>query len=222
VAGLAVLAVVLGSLPGTQLLLGLVALGTAVGVWRSVLRARAEKAAARRRQHVVDACEAMLGELRAGQPPSRALERSAPVWPELDAVVRAVVLGADVPHAMRDVARRPGGAGLARVAGAWEICARTGSGLAFAVEQVLETARAEQATERLVQGELASARATARLVTILPVVVLAASHGIGAQPWHFLLGTVPGLVCLAAGVALAFCGLTWIDRIAARSVAEVS
>ena len=37
------------------------------------------------------------------------------------------------------------------------------------------------------QSELASARATARLVVALPAVVLLASDGMGADPWGFLV-----------------------------------
>jgi tight adherence protein B len=140
------------------------------------------------------------------------------VAPETEPAVAAAKLGADVPAALRRLAVSPGARGLERLAGAWQICAVTGSGLAFAVEQVLETARGEQAVARLVEAELASARATARLVTALPVVVLLAAQGIGAEPWHFLLSTSAGVACLAGAVALAIAGLGWIDRIALAAV----
>ena len=174
-----------------------------------------------RRRTVIDYCEALVGELRAGQPVLRAVERSVEVWPESEPVAAAAALGADVPEALRRLGRLPGASGVTRLAGAWEICAATGAGLAFAAEQVLATARAEEATDRLVQAELASARATARLVTLLPLVVLVAAQGIGARPWAFLLSTVPGVGCLCAGVALALTGLWWIDRIAANAVGGV-
>ena len=216
-AGGGLVAALVSGLPGHRLLL-LAVSGTALlGVRRLLRRGRAERAAAVRRQHVVEACEALAGELRAGRPPVRALESGAEAWPEMVPVARAARLDGDVPQALRDLGGRPGAEELVRVAAAWQLSAATGAGLASAVVRVLDSARARQATDRLVQGELASARATARLVVALPVVVLLASDGLGADPWGFLLGTWPGVACLAAGVGLALVGLEWIERIAGRA-----
>ena len=72
-----------------------------------------------------------------------------------------------------------------------------------------------QVASHLVRSELSSARATARLVALLPLGTLVMSAGIGGSPWSFLTGHPVGLGCLAAGTALVFAGLAWIDRIAA-------
>jgi tight adherence protein B len=207
-------------LDATHLVLVAVLAAASVAVVRAVERSRAERRAGQRRQQVVDFCEALVGELRAGQPTLRALERSVEVWPESGVVAATARLGASVPDAMRRVARLPGAGSVRRLAGAWEISAGTGSGLVVAVEQVLATARAEEGTARLVRAELASARATARLVTALPLVVLVAAQGVGARPWHFLLSTPAGVTCLGAGAALAWAGLRWIDHIAVRSAED--
>jgi tight adherence protein B len=115
---------------------------------------------------------------------------------------------------MRRLAAQPGAEGLREVASAWRVSERSGAVLSSALEQVAASARARHAAEHLVQAELSSARATARLVAVLPVVTLALAAGAGAEPWAFLLGHPAGLACLAAGAALVLAGLAWIDRIA--------
>lgn len=215
--GGAVAVAVLG-LRGVHLALALVLIAGGGALARLLARGRAERAAAVRRRLVVDYAEALAGELRAGQPVLTALERASSSWPDSAAVVAAATLDADVPEALRRLGAAPGGAALRRLAAAWELCAVTGAGLAFAVEQVVETARVEQRTTSMVQGELASARATARLVATLPVVVLVAAQGMGARSWEFLLSTPAGVGCLALGLGLALVGTWWIDRIAAAAV----
>jgi tight adherence protein B len=184
-------------------------------------RSRGDAQAMARRAAVVDSCEAMLGELAAGQPPQRALARAADVWTELAPVAGAGALGADVADELRALAVRPGAGALERLAGAWQLCAATGSGLASALEQVLATLRAEHEVVLAVRSELAAARATARLLAVLPLVVLVMAQGIGGDPWHFLLATVPGQLCLGLGALLGVSGVTWLERIADEAQGEV-
>lgn len=216
VVALAVVAVGAATLQGRTLVLALVLAGAAVGAARLVARSRAAKAAATRQARVVELCEALAGELRSGQPPQRALEHCAATWPELAPAAGAARLGADVAAALRRLGGCPGGRGLADLAAAWQVSAGSGAGLAIALTCVAESARHAQAARGVVESELASARATAWLVALLPVVSLTIGAGMGSDPWHFLLGTTPGLACLALGVALELCGLAWVDRIAAQ------
>lgn len=184
--------------------------------WVMSERARTSRrnAAAAHRLAVVQACEALRGELTSGQPLVRALERTAESWPLLAPAARAARLGGDVPAMLRTTGSAPGAEGLGRLADAWTICSTTGGGLAFAVGRVLDTVRSEQAVFAQVQAELAGARATARMVGALPVVVLLAAQGLEARPWDFLLGTTAGVACLLAGAALVMAGISWIERIA--------
>jgi tight adherence protein B len=199
---------------GRRLVLGLILLGCLAGAGEMVRRARQVRAAERRQGLVVEVCEALVGELRAGQPLVWSLEHCVEVWSELEPALAAARLGADVPTALRRLARLPGAEAMEQVAAAWRVSHSSGAGLAGVLTQVSRSARAVESTRHLIKGELASAQATARLVAALPVASLAMSSGIGGRPWHFLLDTWPGLGCLGIGCASAFAGLVWMDRIA--------
>lgn len=217
--GAAVLASVAAALwlDGTTLALGVIAAVAAAGGWQLVLRGRAHRAARRRADQVVEVCEVLAGELRAGRPPLTALRHCADVWPELAPVATMAELGGDVPRALRGLARLPGASGLGEVAAAWQVSESAGGTMALALARVADGARRRRATEQLVAAELASARATARLVAALPVGVLALGSGFGGDPWRFLLATPLGLTCLGGGLGLALLGLAWIERIASRA-----
>ncbi len=196
------------------LLAGLAAAAGWAGV--VLLRRRAAHRDARATaERVQDVCELLGAELGVGRPPGPALERAALEWPHLAGVAEAFRVGADVPGAFRAAARdRPGAADLRVLAAAWQVAHRSGAGLGDAVDRVAHDLRAAQSTQRVVDGELASARATARLLAVLPLLALAMGSGAGGDPWRFLLGTTLGLTCLGSGLAFGFGGLWWIEAIA--------
>lgn len=183
---------------------------------RSGLRPGARRRqAARDRAAVLEVCDALAAELASGRPPTAALSAAQERWPPLAGVVEASRLGADVPDALRRLAReRPGAEDLQRVASAWQVAHRTGHGLAAALERTAAGLRARRRTRRLVDSELASARATARLVACLPLAVLVMGSGAGSDPWAFLLGSAAGGACLVVGLGLLALGLWWIERLA--------
>ena len=203
--------VVAVAVAGVALLVGL---GGLV-LWRLQGRRREAEATSDR---VLETCELLAVEVSAGQPPDHALARAATAWPLLAPAAEAATLGGDLPRTWRELAQRPGAAELRLVGAAWEVAHRSGSGLAEALDRVSASVRADRATRRVVESELASARATARLVAALPVVVLLLGAGADTSPWSFLLTTPIGWVCLTGGLALGLTGLWWIERIAAGVV----
>lgn len=196
------------------IVLGLV-LGTAA--WasaRMVARRRTERAAAQTRARVVELCDGLQADLAAGQTAATALERAAAEWPDLLPASRSAGSGGDVPTALRTLASAPGSGDLRVVAAAWQVAHRTGHGLADALTRVAQDLRDAEQTRRVVRGELASARATARLVACLPLAALLMGSGAGADPWSFLLGHPVGLACLTGGVGFGIAGLAWIEALA--------
>lgn len=197
------------------------AAATGYGVLRLVRARRADRDATATRGRVVELCEVLRAELAAGQTAGRALELAAVEWPLVAPAARAATSGGDVTAALRDLAAVPGAAALRVVAAAWQVAHRTGHGLADVLGRVAVDLRAAEQTRRIVAGELASARATARLLAALPLVALAMGGGTGAAPWQFLLGQPAGLACLAGGLALGYAGLAWVEALA-RDVDRLS
>ena len=201
-------------LAGTQVVLALIAITSAWAVGGMLRRRRETRAAECRAGEVLALSEAMAADLAAGQPPLTVLERAAEEWPEFAPAAVAARMGADVPTVLRGLARRPGGQQLETVAATWQVAHHTGAGLAGALSRAAETMRTERRTTRLVATELAAARATARLLALLPVGVLLLGAGVGGDPVGFLTGSPVGVGILAAGLALCFLGLRWLEHIA--------
>ncbi|HMY09960.1 MAG TPA: hypothetical protein P5108_04960 [Marmoricola sp.] len=201
-------------LSGQRLVLGLVVLGLGWSVLTILRRAREAKAASAFAGRVLEACEAMAADLAVGQPHQMVLERVAERWPPFAPVAMAGQVGADIPEAMRELANQRGGAALRRIAATWQVASATGSGLADALEIAAEGIRNQRRITRLIETELAGAKATSKLLAILPLGVLLMGQGIGGEPFDFLLQTSVGLGCLSVGAGLTVAGIFWLDAIA--------
>lgn len=200
--------------PGHSLLLVGIALASAWGVMFLRNKAKERAAADRARVRLVEAADALASELRAGLPPVTALGHVAGTWPELAPIATAARIDADVAGAFRRAGEQPGAEALSDVGAAWHVAQQSGSGLAAALERVVARAREDLEVNRVVTSELASARATALIIAVLPVLVLSMTGTL--QPWRFLFASTPGLGCLALGLLFSFAGLWWIEQIVIR------
>ncbi|MET0741263.1 MAG: hypothetical protein ABWZ26_06885 [Candidatus Nanopelagicales bacterium] len=193
----------------------------------------------------LDACSALLdgltAELRSGRLPRDALARAvdwagfgvvglegssagsrlahANVGDELlRPIGTAATVGGDVSALLRRQALLPGAAVLGWLAACWTVSEQRGSGLADAAARIAWTAHIDREHQAEVRSELSAARATARLLAVLPLVGIGLGHAMGANVIGVLLGGPLGAALVTASVALLVSGVAWVDRLAAGAI----
>lgn len=215
VAAAVVVAVILVGSLGMQVLVSVAALGVIATVvfWQRAKHRRRSSGAARRAQ-VIEACDVLSADLTAGRPPAEALEGAATICGDLQIASAACRLGGDVPAALELAAESPGAEGLRALASAWRVAEESGAAFAGIVDRLADSLRADEAIRRQTAASLAGARATARLLAVLPFFGAALGYALDADPLAFLTGTQVGWIVLAAGLGLSIAGLAWTDRLA--------
>jgi tight adherence protein B len=205
--------VVVVAVPSTPAQIALVAI-VAAGLFALRLRRRARRRAetAAFRAEVARVIRSTSAELRAGVDPVAALRAATMDASSAWAPVRAAGT-ADVRTALHAAASTPGGAGLADVAAAWHLAEQTGAPLAVILDRIAGSIQAEVELDREVAVEAGPARATARLMAVLPVFGLGLGLLLGVNPVAVLVGSGIGVACLVGGLSLACCGVWWIERI---------
>ncbi|MEV6165162.1 type II secretion system F family protein [Streptomyces sp. NPDC052052] len=183
--------------------------------WLRALELRRERE--RRADGVAVLCGAVVGELRAGHEPGRALlvaVRGTGVMGASEAAVSAAArFGGDVPRALGQAAGEPGLDGLAGVAACWRVAVDGGAGLVAGLDRLEGALRAERRRREELRAQLAGAWSTVAVLALLPVLGLGLGAALGADPLRVLLHTPAGLVCLVLGGLLEAAGLFWACRI---------
>ena len=180
--------------------------------------ARRDGARLRARTETARATKTLALLLEAGQIPAVALADAAADSSVLSSVALTGRLGGDVTAAFEDLGGRPGCEGCRRVAAAWHVSERTGAPMALVLSRVAENLRRERHLAAVVAAELAAAKASGRIMALLPFVAIGMGSLVGADPLAFLFGSWPGQVALLAGTALAASGVVWTERIARSNV----
>ncbi|MGI5224077.1 type II secretion system F family protein [Actinoallomurus sp. CA-142502] len=175
------------------------------------------KRLAGRRSAVIELCDAIATELAAGRPAATALTSAAEALqdvPGLSAVTDAARNGDDVAEALIRASQTQGNEALRLLAGCWRIGVDRGGMLAAVIDGLADSLRDEQSHREDIALQLAGPRATARLLAVLPALGLAMAAALGAKPWTFLFGSLPGALCLCLGAALDALGLWWTSHLA--------
>lgn len=182
-------------------------------VRRSAARARHDRALA----ETTVVVDLLAAELRAGVLPQQALVHLAEEAPAVTPVARVAALGGDVPAAWREVSEQPGRQLLAAVASAWQVSESSGAPLAVVLDRVSRTARADDDLRQEVRSGVEPARATGRVMALLPLAGLALGSGLGGNPLAVVTGSLVGALSVATGLGLACLGVRWVDHVATRA-----
>ena len=195
-----------------------VSLAVALGaVAQVVLQRRQARRRAARRREVARACRVLAAQLRVGQVPASALRSAALDCPPLERAAAAQAIGADVAATLREAGSEPGYRGLVDLAMAWELAETAGAPIATLATRVSSSLRELEENTGLVTAELASPRASGRLLATLPLLGLALGTVAGGEPLRFLVDSPAGQICVLSGVGLAAIGVLWTERLADRA-----
>ena len=196
------------------------ALPVAVTAIRLITQYRRRRSALRARAAVAHACTVLASYLRVGQVPAAALAIAAADCEVLRDGHHARTIGGDAVEVWRRQARRAGHSGLLELARAWQVSIETGAPMSTTLDQVAASLAADQTLTHVVNGELAAARATGKVMAVLPVCGIGIGYLLGGDPARWLLSGPAGWTCLVSGVLLACAGVLWIETLARHASGE--
>jgi tight adherence protein B len=186
------------SIPGTRTGIVVPAIGGAValGVWSRLgfgtalpVLPATDRGRRRLAGRLVESVGTLAGDLRAGQQPAEALAACEGSAVGEHPAVRAV----------------------------WAVSERSGAPAAAVLDRVEQDMRTRAAQQREIAAQLAGARSTAGLLSILPILGIGLGAAMGARPLAVLLGDARGQLALVAGVMLDALGVAWTARIVATA-----
>ncbi|MEV5721941.1 type II secretion system protein [Amycolatopsis mediterranei] len=174
--------------------------------WRAHRRATADLTMA---GHTATALRTMVAELRSGAHPVTAAEAAADVVPAVAGDLRALATAARLDTELPAPA-------LPRLAAAWTLAKRHGLPMADVLDAARRDAEAGLAFGRRMRAKLAGPRASAAVLTGLPVLCVLLGQAMGAAPLSVLTGSTPGEVLLVAGCVLLWAGTAWCRALSGR------
>lgn len=186
--------------------------------WGQLIRSRRSEARARLRSEQLPALVgAIERSLHAGASIREAVLTAAqlvggPLADELERLARRVDAGMPLGVAMRRWADESGCADIGLVAAACELGAELGRGTAAALAGVAVTLEHRRDLAADATTAAAQARASAGLLTVLPIVFVAGSTLIDTRLAATLLWTPFGWMCLATAITLDLLGMAWMRR----------
>lgn len=158
----------------------------------------------------------LADQLRIGNSPLQALTHAAAMHPMLGVEISRRDSHDENLATLRRNAFN-GAEALLKVALFLDLSNQRGTPLIPALDAIVESIESELSLEEELLSEIAGARATAILMSLLPLLILLALH-----PFHFLFGTIVGRIALTGSVLLNLAGRFWLARITRSALAVTS
>jgi len=177
----------------------------------------AERRALQGQNQVTRACDMLAVMLDAGELPAQALLVCSEDMPFLLPAAGAVQVGGDVAGELQRLSGGPGRGGLEWLARGWRLSETTGMPLSPVTSLVAEALRRQGDIAAQRRAELSTAKATSRLLAALPLVGIGMGFIVDANPLAFILGTMPGHLCLVGAATLICAGLIWTTHLSKES-----
>jgi tight adherence protein B len=173
-------------------------------------------AAGPRRRLTLEFITTVSDQLRVGSSPPQALAHAAVLHSALSIRIDQRDIHEDNVSVLRRNAI-DGAEALLKVALFLELSNQRGTPLIPALDAIVESMENELSLEEELLSEIAGARATAVLMSLLPVLILLALH-----PFHFLFGTMIGRIAFCGALILNLVGRFWLGRITKSALAVTS
>jgi tight adherence protein B len=167
--------------------------------------------------------EHLAAAFRAGLPPARTWALLAARPGPFAGLAAAVALRTELGlPGGRSLLRSAGGRGAALVplAAALDLCERSGAPTADVLERLAAGLRAEAAAATDARIALAAPKATAGVLSLLPVAGLGLGALLGVDTVHVLVSTAAGHACLLTGAAAWAAGRWWVRRLVVSAGAD--
>jgi tight adherence protein B len=165
---------------------------------------------------VAEWCEQVARGVRAGSSLSHAVVQAGAAAPAgatvFQPVVRAITRGRGLADALGELTDADPGSGVGLVVPVLAACAELGGPAALPLERVAAVLHGRSAERAERQANSAQARLSARVLTTLPVGVLALL-AVAEPAVRTSLTTSLGVACLVAGAALNLAGWYWMRRL---------
>lgn len=198
-------------------------LGSAAGVAMLLVPALvARRLRARRHQRLLyqlpDALDLLAASLRSGLGLVPALQHLAahqqpPLAQELALVVRRQRLGSTLEEALEDLRRSMGGPEVALFVTAVVVVGQLGGNLSEILARLGQTMREKQAMERKIGALTAQGRLQARIVGVLPLLLLVIMTRMEPQAMHLMYTTPQGWAALVVLAVLELVGALLLRRL---------